>query len=146
MAGHTFLFREGIWRAEGEFLDGTGSRSEVEGRAQVRHYPDRWVLESEMRTRAAKPIEQRSVYEIVPFPPGNIATAWTSQNAALGTLRGRFLVVGDTILSVYESATGRYRGYESVLQREERRCAARGALFDGAKLLSAWAVELMLSA
>ncbi|OFZ96417.1 MAG: hypothetical protein A2Z64_02090 [Betaproteobacteria bacterium RIFCSPLOWO2_02_67_12] len=57
-------------------------------------------------------------------------------------MRGRFLILSDAILSSYESATGRYRGQDTLLQRDERRYSARGALFDGAKLLSAWSVEL----
>jgi hypothetical protein len=42
---HTFLFKEGLWRVEGEFLDGTGNRISVEGTAHIRHYPDKWVYE-----------------------------------------------------------------------------------------------------
>jgi hypothetical protein len=139
---HTFLFREGLWRAEGEYWDGTGSLTAVEGQAQVRHYPDKWVYEAVLRTMTAQPRETKTLYEIHPLAPGNLATTWTSKSAALGTLRGRFLVVGDAILSAYESATGRYRGQDTILARDERRYSARGALFDGGKLLTAWAVEL----
>lgn len=145
MAEHTFLFREGVWRAQGEYYDGAGTRTEVEGEAHIRHYPDKWVSESVMRTRAAKPVETRSLYDIHPFAPGNLTTSWSSKSASLGSLHGRFLIVGDTILSVYESATGRYRGYESVQRRDKSHYSARGALFDAGKLLSAWAVELRLA-
>jgi hypothetical protein len=145
MSAHTFLLREGLWRAEGELLDGTGARTGVEGEARIRHYPDRWIYEGILRTRASQPVEHRSVYEIQPLAPGNFVTSWTSKSGSLGTLHGRFLVVGDAILSAYESATGRYRGQDTIMRRGERRYGARGALFDGAKLLSAWAVELTLS-
>ena len=76
---------------------------------------------------------------------GNFSTPWTSKSASFGTLHGRFLVVGDAILSAYESATGRYRGQDTLLWRDDRRYGARGALFDGGKLLSAWAFELQLA-
>jgi len=142
--GHTFLFREGLWRVEGEFLDGIGHRIAVEGTAQIRHYPDKWVYEGTLRTRTAKPAEHKTLYEIQPFANGNFATSWTSSSASLGSLRGRFLVVDDAILSAYESATGRYRGQDTIVRRDEKRYSARGALFDSAKLLSAWAVELAL--
>jgi hypothetical protein len=141
---HTFLFREGLWRAEGEFYDGAGTRTGVEGEAHIRHYPDKWIYEGVLRTRAAKPVEQRTLYDIHPFAPGNLTTSWTSKSASIGTLRGRFLVVGDAILSAYESATGRYRGQDTIVRRDERHYSARGALFDGARLMSAWAVELTL--
>ena len=54
-------------------------------------------------------------------------------------------MVGDVILSAYESATGRFRGQDTILRRDERHYSARGALFDGGKLISAWAVELRLA-
>ncbi len=133
MAEHTFLFREGLWRVDGEFLDGTGNRIAVEGTAQIRHYPDKWIYEG---------AEHRTLYEIQPFADGNFATSWTSSSATLGSLHGRFLVVDDAILSAYESATGRYRGQDTIVRRDEKRYSARGALFDSQKLLSAWAVEL----
>ncbi len=142
---HTFLFREGLWRSEGEFFDGIGNLTAVEGEAHIRHYPDRWVYEGVLRTQTAKPVEHRTVYEIQPFAPGNFATAWSSKSASFGTLHGRFIVVGDAILSAYESATGRYRGQDTILRRDERRYGARGALFDGGKLLSAWSFELRLA-
>lgn len=145
MPGHTFLFREGLWRVAGEFLDGVGSRVDVEGEAAIRHYPDKWIYEGTLRTRSSKPAEHKTLYEIQPFASGNFATAWSSRSATLGTLRGRFLVVGDAILSAYESATARYRGQDTILRRDERHYSARGALFDGGRLISAWAVELRLT-
>ena len=145
MAEHSFLFREGLWRVEGEFFDGLGSRVDVEGQAAIRHYPDKWVYEGTLRPKTAARGETKNLYEIQPFAPGNFATSWTCASASLGTLHGRFLVVGDAILSAYESATGRFRGQDTVLRRDERSYSARGALFDGGKLISAWAVELQLS-
>lgn len=82
MSGHTFLLHEGLWRAEGEFFDGVGKRTGVEGMAQVRHYPGRWIYEGILRTRATPPQETKTVYEIQPFAPGNVATAWSSRSEA----------------------------------------------------------------
>jgi hypothetical protein len=95
-----------------------------------------------LRTQTSTPAEHRALYEIQPFAPGNIATPWTSKSASFGTLHGRFILLGDAILSTYESATGRYRGQDTILRRDERRYSARGALFDGGKLVSAWSFEL----
>ena len=141
---HTFLFKEGLWRCEGEFLDGAGNVTAVQGEAQIRHFPDKWIYEGALRTLTAQPAEHRTVYEIQPLAPGNFATPWTSKSASFGTLHGRFIVVGDAILSAYESATGRYRGQDTIIRRDEKRYSARGALFDGGKILSAWSIELTL--
>ena len=145
MPEHSFLFREGLWRVAGEFFDGTGNKVEIEGRAAIRHYPDKWVYEGDLRTKTSPPHDSKNLYEIQPFAAGNFTTAWTSQSATLGALHGRFLVVGDAILSSYESATGRYRGQDTIVRRDERHYSARGALFDGGKLVSAWSVELRLT-
>lgn len=142
---HSFLLKEGLWRSSGEFVDGAGKLTKAEGEAHIRHYPDRWVYEGVMRTATVPPAEHRTVYEIQPMPPGNFATPWTSKSAAFGTLNGRFIVVGDAILSAYESATGRYRGQDTILRRDERHYSARGTLLDGGKILSAWSFELRLA-
>jgi hypothetical protein len=140
---HTFLLSPGLWRAEGEFVDAIGNLVGVEGTAEVRHYPDKWVYEGLLRTLAPAPQETRTLYEIHPLAPGALATPWSSSSPTLGTLRGRFLILNDAILSAYESATGRYRGQDTLLARDARRYSARGALFEGGRLLSAWSVELV---
>ena len=139
---HTFLLKEGLWRGEGDFLDGAGKRTAVAVEAQIRHYPDKWVYEGVLRTATTPPAEHRTVYEIQPMARGNFATPWTSNSASFGTLHGRFIVAGDAILSAYESATGRYRGQDTILRRDDRHYSARGALFDGGKILSVWQLEL----
>lgn len=142
MADHTFLLRPGLWRAEGEFVDALGARTGVEGRAEIRHDPSRWIFESALHTRAPQPRESRSVYEVHPLAPGNLSTPWASQSASFGALNGRFLFLPDVILSTWESATGRFRGSETLVLRDPRHYSARGALWEGQKLLSAWMVEL----
>lgn len=139
---HTFLLKEGLWRSEGEFLDGAGKRTTVAGEAHIRHYPDKWVYEGVLRAATVPPTEHRTVYEIQPMAPGNFATPWTSKSPAFGTLHGRFIVIDDAILSAYESATGRYRGQDTILRRDERHYSAHGAMLDGGKILSAWSFEL----
>jgi len=141
-AGHSFLLKEGVWRCAGEFLDDTGKRTAVVGEAHIRHYPDKWVYEGALRTVANPPVEHRTVYEIQPLAAGSFATPWTSRSANFGTLHGRFIVLGDAILSAFESATGRYRGQDTLLRRDDRHYSARGAMFDGGKILSVWHFEL----
>ena len=142
---HTFLLKEGFWRSEGGFFDGTGKLTAVQGEAHIRHHPDKWIYEGVLRTATSPLVEHRTVYEIQPMAPGNFATPWTSKSVSFGTLHGRFIVVGDAILSAYESATGRYRGQDTILQRDERHYSARGTLQDGGKILSAWSFELRLT-
>jgi hypothetical protein len=145
VAGHTFLFREGDWRAAGEYRDGGGAATPVDGATRIRHEAGRWISEGLMTVRRNPPQEHRNRYDITPFSPGAQSTHWTAENASVGTLNGRFVLAGDTILSFYASATGRYRGYESMRQTNERRYAVRGAMLDQDKLISTWVLELELA-
>lgn len=142
MAGHTFLFREGAWCAKGEHRDGAGVATPVDGETRVRHEPGKWVSESLLVVRRNPPQEQRSRYDIAPFSPGSQSTHWTAENQNIGTLNGRFVVAGDAILAFYASATGRYRGFESMQQKDAKHYAVRGAMLDHDKLISTWVVEL----
>lgn len=142
MAGHTFLFREGTWRAAGEYRDGAGTVVKVDGETRVRHEPGKWLTEGVMRVHGSPPREQQSRYEIAPFSPGSNATHWTAENPAIGTLNGRFVVAGDAILSFYASGTGRYRGFECMQQKDAKHYLVRGAMLEQDKVISTWVLEL----
>jgi hypothetical protein len=139
---HTFLLREGSWRSEGEYRDAGGVASPVVGETFVRHEPGRWIAETVLRARGNRAGEHHNRYEIEPFSPGARSTHWSAHNPTIGALRGRFVLAGDAILSFYASPTGRYRGFECVQQRDERRYTARGALLEEDKVISTWALEL----
>jgi hypothetical protein len=144
MAGHTFLFREGAWRAAGEYRDGAGTATPVDGETRVRHEPGKWLTEGVLRVKSSPPKEQHNRTEILPFSPGSNATHWSSENPAIGSLNGRFVIAGDAILSFYASATGRYRGFECMQQRDAKHYMVRGAMLEQDKVISTWVLELTL--
>ena len=92
--------------------------------------------------RGERPALQHNRYEIEPLASGARSTHWTSSNPALGTLRGRFVLAGDAILSFYANTTGRYRGFECIQQRDKGRYSVRGAMMEEDKIISTWALEL----
>jgi hypothetical protein len=145
VAGHTFLFREGAWRAAGEYRDGAGVATPVDGETRVRHETGRWVSESVVRVKSNPPQEHRNRTEIAPFSAGSQSTHWSGENPAIGTLNGRFVIVGDAILSFYASATQRYRGFECMQQKDARRYVVHGAMLDQDKVVSTWVLELQLA-
>ena len=142
---HSFLFREGTWRAAGEYRDGAGTVTAVNGETRIRHEPGRWLSEGVMRVKSNPPKEQQSRYEILPFSPGSNATHWSAENAAIGSLNGRFVIAGDTILSFYASGTGRYRGFECMQQKDAKHYTVRGAMLEQDKVISTWVLELKLT-
>jgi hypothetical protein len=142
---HTFLLREGRWRAAGEYRDGAGIATAADGETRVRHEPGRWLSEGVMRLQRNPPEEQHHRYEVAPLSPGAQSTHWSAENERLGTLQGRFVVAGDAILSFYASATGRYRGFECLQQKDAKHYWVRGAMLDQDKVLATWALTLELA-
>jgi hypothetical protein len=142
VAGHTFLFREGTWRAAGEYRDGAGNVTKVDGETRVRHETGKWLTEGVMRVKSSPPKEQANRTEILPFSPGSNATHWSSESATIGMLNGRFVVAGDAILSFYASGTGRYRGFECLQQKDAKTYNVRGAMLEQDKVISSWVLEL----
>jgi len=139
---HSFLFREGVWHASGTYWNAAGVASPVTGETHVAHAAGLWSCDGVMRVAGAARAETRSRYEVTPFAPGSHSTHWISHSQAYGELRGRFVLVGDTILSFYASASGRYRGFECIQQIDATHYRARGTLVEEDRVLATWAVEL----
>lgn len=139
---HTFLFEEGVWRAEGLYVDGTNSALRAEGTITITHTASAWINEGTLRLMLPKPAEFQNRYEIIPFEEGKDYTVWTSQNPVIGTLTGRIVVVDDSLISVYESKDRVYAGSEYLLHVSDTIYRNRGFAFKESERISSWAVEL----
>jgi hypothetical protein len=114
----------------------------VSGETTIRHGEGGWTFEGVLRVRGDRPALQHNRYEIEPLVPGARSTHWSSTSPTLGTLRGRFVLAGDAILSFYANPTGRYRGFECIQRRDKGRYSVRGAIMEEDKIISTWALEL----
>jgi hypothetical protein len=139
---HTFLFEPAVWSVGGTFWAGDRRSIGAQGRIEITHRDTCWLLAGSMKVLSSPPVEFVSAYSI--DLPGRDATTlkWTAENAMLGKLQGVFSVVGDSILSIFNSSDGAYQGTEYltlVSPQNYRACAM--LLFSGRKL-SSWQVEL----
>ncbi len=140
---HTFLFEEGIWSAEGRYIDETRQSVPLRGSMSVTHSPAFWVNETRMTLELpGKSLRIETVYRINPFVTGSDFTKWESQNPGLGELRGNFLIVDDAILSSCQSLDHQYRGTEFLIRIEADRYLNRGALFSAERRISSWSLTL----
>jgi len=57
-------------------------------------------------------------------------------------LIGKFMIIGDTVLSSYISENGIYSGTESLFKIDESTYLNRGFAFNGENKLSSWEVKL----
>src|SRR5690606_37932736 len=125
---HTFLFEPTVWEAEGTFFDATGHALRLEGETRVTHTTQGWRNEGRMRVLSEPPLVIENRYDIIPFAPGRDTTSWVSVNPVLGKLSGRFVLVGEMILSLFESEKGEHKGMEVLVRQNDESYLGRGAL------------------
>jgi hypothetical protein len=139
---HTYLFKAGLWRADGEYFDEGGHKYPVEGESRITHRNALWYNESEMKIFGSQDIAFSNYYEITPFHEGRDVAFWTSANDALGKLSGQFVLVGDAILSLFRSENAEYTGTEYLLRVSDIAYRNWGTLFCGPNKLSSWMLRL----
>ena len=139
---HTFLFEPGVWSSRGTFWRADGEPLEAQGRTEIAHHPECWLLAGTLKVLGSPPVEFVNAYSI--SPPGRDGTTmrWTAENATLGKLSGTFSVVGSSILCVYTCSASGYHGAEHLGQVDANRYNASGALLLNDRRLSSWQLEL----
>jgi len=140
---HTFILQEGKWQATGHYFDDQGKAIPIEGSARITHLKQFWLNESRMKLL----LEDKSIgivndYEITPFEEGSDTTVWKSLNPSLGYLYGKFVIVGDSILSICASKQGTYTATEYLVKVADDHYRNMGAFFRGDQKVSSWEVEL----
>jgi hypothetical protein len=142
-SSHTWLFEPGTWSAAGSFWD----KGEVEragrGSSIVRHTGASWEIEGSMEILGDPPLRFENNYRMA--APGGRARVvpWQSENPALGTLTGVFVVLGDTIMSSFQSSDGSSLGGEHMRQLAPDRYQARGLFLRSGAVVSTWSMELV---
>lgn len=142
MTTHTFFLAEGTWNATGEYTDEDGVVSRVQGTVTTFRRDGVLIHDGRMTVLRDEPLEIANCYEITPLEAGALATTWLSVNPVLGKLFGTAVIVGDSILSNYQTECGTYRGAEYLLQVDKTTYRNRGVLLRGTRRLSSWALDM----
>ena len=143
---HSLFFSPGRWVTHGWFVAGDGVRVEGSGVASVMHRDGLWVLEEQLTLAGDPPRVLENRCTIEPFAADADNTTWRAENSVLGAVEGWFVLAGDTILSGYRSLDGRYSGAESLRQDGPGEYDVGGALFDGGRKVSVWALRMVREA
>ncbi|MHB9156342.1 MAG: hypothetical protein ACYC5N_11770, partial [Endomicrobiales bacterium] len=93
-------------------------------------------------TEDGGPQEIVNSYRIVPFTPNRDSTRWASHGPLLGGLSGKFVLAGDTVLSVYSSENGGYTGTESMIMAGSNEYRSRGCLLKEGRKVSSWWMDV----
>ena len=142
MIYHTFLFDENIWIARGVYIDGQGKYHPVAGQSAITHQGEIWINDSCMHLEANEAVTFRNRYEIKPLGRDRELTIWRSENPDLGKMSGRFVIVDDSIMSIFSAADGVFQGTDYLRLIDDDLYWNRGCLLQGDKKVSSWAVEL----
>ncbi|HEY6483835.1 MAG TPA: hypothetical protein VIY54_09945 [Steroidobacteraceae bacterium] len=139
---HTFLCEPGVWSSCGTFWREDGERLTAQGRTEIAHHPDCWLLAGTLKVLGSPPVEFVYAYSIE--LPGRDATSlkWKSENATLGKLSGTFSVVGSSILCVYTCSASGYHGAEHFDQVDADHYRSVGILLLNERRLSSWQTTL----
>jgi hypothetical protein len=140
---HTFLYEPGVWTASGTFWRGDGEPMEAQGRTEITHRDDCWLLSGTLKVLGSPPVEFVNAYCIE--PPGGRHYSnmkWTSENATLGKLQGTFSTIGSCILCVYRCQDSGYHGAEHLEQLDSNTYRSAGLLLLEDRGLSSWQMTL----
>jgi hypothetical protein len=141
VSAHTYLFEEGVWDVSGVTTTGTGPR-ETTGETRVVHWPGVWLVEQKLRGATDDDTEVETSIEATPLADDADHTTWTAFSSVLGKQTGHFVVIDDTILSVFECADDGPRGTEVLRQLDDETYESIGALFAGTKRVATWSLQL----
>lgn len=138
---HTFLFNEGKWKAKGVFFDHENNPSEVEGEAVIEHTSDKWLFHNQFNFKDKQKNPIKNTYQIDPIQETRDFTFWRSDSHEFGTLHGRFMIIGDTILSSYQSESRIYPGTESLVKISDNKYIYKGFSFGEDSKQFSWEME-----
>ena len=141
---HTFLFEPAVWTASGTFWrGGDGEPMEAQGRTEITHREDCWLLAGTLKVLGSPPVEFVNAYCIEPPGGRHHATMkWSSENATLGQLHGTFAIIGTWIFCMYTCHDSGYHGAEHFEQLDANTYRSAGVLFLEDRTLSSWQVRL----
>ena len=139
---HTYLFEQGIWTASGTFWCGDGEPMQAQGRTEITHREDCWLLLGTLKVLGSPPVEFVNAYCIEPPGHNHSCMKWTSENATLGKLQGIFSVIGSCIFNVYRCQDSGYHGAEHLEQLDSNTYRSAAVLLLEDRVLSSWQMTL----
>ena len=139
---HTFLLKEGQWKATGTYFDHKGQSNAISGHAIIQHSEEGWINRSTMQLASEPAVSFENIYEIEPMEAGMETTIWETQHAALGLMTGTLVVVGDALIMSYAAEGGHYTGNETLRRVDDTHYQSWGVLWQGDQKISSWTADM----
>ncbi|MGL4209498.1 MAG: hypothetical protein ACRCTY_08945 [Candidatus Adiutrix sp.] len=139
---HSFLLNPGLWDVSGVFYDANNRPYPQSGQLVIVHEDDLWTVEGRLSiiTENAQTVNSR--YEVTPMPEHGSFTEWKSEAGGPEPIFGLYVLVGDTIMSPWQSRSGTYWGQEVLIRQSSHEYHGRGFAFLNNEKVSAWTTHL----
>ncbi|MDR1922143.1 MAG: hypothetical protein LBS31_10455 [Candidatus Adiutrix sp.] len=135
---HSYLLKPGLWDVSGVFYDSNHNPFPQQGQLVVIHEPDLWVVEGQLTINTGQTQTISSRYEVQPLGEKAVFTEWKSETGGPEPILGLYVMVGDSIMSPWQSRSGAYWGQEVLMRRSLLEYHGRGFAFLKNDLVSAW--------
>ena len=139
---HTYLLQPGLWELSGIYYDLNNNPFPQKGQLVVSHEPDLWTIEAQLVITTEQTQTVSSRYEIKPLGERADHTEWKSETGGPEPVFGLFVMVGDTIMSPWQSRSGTYWGQEILMRWSAVEYRGRGFAFLNDRKVSAWSTRL----
>lgn len=134
---HTYFYETLDWTAKGTYYEEDGTSFPLYGEVSIVHNAVQWTLGGFLEVGYNQPVRFTNDYSIC-ASDHETTLSWESYNPALGTLKGHFEIIGNSIISHYISDDGVYSGTETLVQRNSEEYYNAGVSFCHGKKMSSW--------
>jgi|GEM_PF-984484 len=142
---HTYLLQPGLWELTGIYYDRNNNPFPQRGQLVVTHEPDLWTIDAQVVITTEQTQTVTSRYEVQPLAPEAGVTEWKSETGGPEPVFGLFVVVGDTLMSPWQSRSGTYWGQEILMRWNPSEYRGRGFAFLKDDKVSAWSTRLIFT-
>jgi hypothetical protein len=139
---HTFLFKEGIWRLDGDYTDAHSHTCPMEGETLIMHHSGRFISESDFILHSDHPMKFHQKMEMPEIQSQDL-TIWKSMDIISGLMEGKAFIVSDHIILVYNSPDGYYSGVENIIRINDVFYHSFGSIFKLEERVSSWNAEMI---
>lgn len=139
---HSYLLQPGLWDISGVYYDLNNNAYPQKGQLVISHEPDLWSIEASLTVTTEQTQTVDSRYDIQPMAEGASYTEWKSETRGPEPIFGLFVLVGDTIMSPWQSRSGVYWGQEALMRVAHGEYQGRGFAFLNNEKVSSWTIRL----
>lgn len=139
---HTYLLQPGLWELTGIYYDINNNPFPQRGQLVITHESDLWTIDAQLVITTEQTQSVSSRYEVQPLAPEAGFTEWKSETGGPEPVFGLFVLVGDTIMSPWQSRSGTYWGQEILMRWSPSEYRGRGFAFLKDDKVSAWSTRL----